>query len=220
MNHRFRRKLLIAKWISRVPFGRLRVMLYRVLLGYRIGGGWIGMYTVIAVDEFVAETIQVGIGNKIIGPFKFRAGKGVSIGHNNEFSCENWVLGDEFSKRNFARILDLGDCVMITSWHFIDVVGQVRIGEGTWCAGRGSQIWSHGLGVGDVLIGSNCYLGSAVRICPGSAIADDCVLAMGSVLTKRFGRRRSLIGGIPAKVIKDNYVRPSGRSEVGGEISE
>lgn len=210
VNFSFKKKLAVAVWISRLPLGRLRVFLYRVLLGYRIDGGWIGRGSVIAVDEFVAEDIQIGNRNRIVGPFAFNAGKGCRIGHDNEVSCENWVMGAEFRRSHYARKLVLGDRVMFTSGHFVDVVGEVRIGDQTWLAGRGSQIWSHGLGVveRDVRIGANCYIGSAVRICPGASVPDDSVLAMGSVLTKTIGVRKCLIGGVPAKVIREDYIRP------------
>lgn len=222
VNIPFKRKLAIAVWISRVPSGKLRVSLYRALLGYRIDEGWIGMHTVIAVDRFVAKDIKIGNRNRIVGPFEFNAGMCCRIGHDNEFSCENWVLGPGFECVHYGRKMLIGDHVMFTSGHFIDVVGEVRIGERTWLAGRGSQIWSHGLGVveRDVVIGANCYIGSAVRICPGASVPDDSVLAMGSVLTKAIKTRQCLIGGVPARVIRENYSRPSQRRSQGQEESE
>jgi acetyltransferase-like isoleucine patch superfamily enzyme len=57
----------------------------------------------------------------------------------------------------------------------------------------------------DITIGSDCYLGSAVRFSPGSSIADDVVVAMGSVVSGVLSESNALVGGVPARVLKANY---------------
>jgi len=78
------------------------------------------------------------------------------------------------------------------------------LGDGSWIAGVASQFWTHGTGTPDrdISIGKGCYLGSAVRFSPGSSVGDDVLVAMGSVVTKKFKEGRVLIGGVPAKIIK------------------
>ena len=105
---------------------------------------------------------------------------------------------------------------MITSGHFIDAVGGFLLGAGSWIAGRGSQFWTHGADASDrhVSIGARCYIGSAVRFAPGASIADQSVVAIGSVVTKKFTDRRVLVAGVPASVVREDYESPlAGRED-------
>ena len=56
-----------------------------------------------------------------------------------------------------------------------------------------------------VTIGSHCYIGSAVRFAPGSKVGNNCIITMGSVVTKKFCVDNALIRGVPAKVIRADY---------------
>ena len=71
----------------------------------------------------------------------------------------------------------------------------------------GSQFWTHGAGVVDrnIQIGRDCYLGSAIRFALGSGVGDNVIVAMGSVVTKKFEESMVMIGGVPATVLKRNY---------------
>jgi len=52
-----------------------------------------------------------------------------------------------------------------------------------------------------IRIGNNCWIGSKVTILDGVQVGDNCVIAAGAVVTKSMPSN-SIIGGIPAKVIK------------------
>jgi acetyltransferase-like isoleucine patch superfamily enzyme len=52
-----------------------------------------------------------------------------------------------------------------------------------------------------IKIGSNCWIGAKVTILDGVQIGDNCVVAAGAVVTKSMPSR-TIIGGVPAKVIK------------------
>lgn len=56
-----------------------------------------------------------------------------------------------------------------------------------------------------IVIGKNCWIGSKVTILDGVIIGDNCVIAAGSVITKSMPAN-SVIGGVPAKVLKNNSV--------------
>lgn len=58
-----------------------------------------------------------------------------------------------------------------------------------------------------IVIGKNCWIGSKVTILDGVNIGDNCVIAAGAVVTKSMPAN-SVIGGVPAKVIKNNLVNP------------
>lgn len=54
---------------------------------------------------------------------------------------------------------------------------------------------------GDVYIGTDCWIGANVFICEGVTIGDRVVVGANSVVTKNIPSN-SVVGGIPAKVIK------------------
>ena len=56
-----------------------------------------------------------------------------------------------------------------------------------------------------IAIGANCWIGSKVTILDGVTIGEGCVIAAGSVVTKNFPSN-SVIGGVPAKVLKTRMV--------------
>ena len=198
-------KLVLAGFISILPFNFLRVLGYR-LLGYKVSGH-LGFGTVIAVSEAYIEKCKIGIFNLFIGPMKVEIGAGASIENRNTFSCGFWTTREGHRDKNYARSLKIGKNTLITSGHHIDVAGLFVLGVGSWIAGMGSQFWTHGAGVTDrnIQIGCDCYLGSAVRFAPGSGVGDNVIVAMGSVVTKKFEDSKAMIGGGPATVLKKNY---------------
>ena len=54
---------------------------------------------------------------------------------------------------------------------------------------------------GRINIGDNCFLGMRSTILPGVTIANNCIVAAGSVVTKSFLEPGSVIAGNPAKKI-------------------
>ena len=200
-------KLALAVLVSLLPLNALRVLGYRVLFGYTITESRLGFGTVILVDKLEIERAQIGLFNLFVGPMRVVIGKGASIGNRNTFSCGYWVLRDQYKESHYARTLQLGKNVLITSGHYFDVAGTFKLGDRSWIAGIGSQFWTHGAGVRerDVVIGENCYLGSAVRFAPGSCIGDHVLVAMGSVVATPLLVDNALVGGVPARVLKENY---------------
>ncbi len=55
----------------------------------------------------------------------------------------------------------------------------------------------------DVNIGKHCWLCEDVIIAKGVSLADDTIVSAKSYVTKSFAKPNTIIGGIPAKVIKD-----------------
>ena len=56
---------------------------------------------------------------------------------------------------------------------------------------------------GRIKIGNNCFIGGRSVIMYGVELADDIIVASGSVVTKSFHRNRIVIGGNPARIIGD-----------------
>ena len=200
-------KVALAVLIGFLPLNFLRVLGYRLLFGYRIASSRIGFGTIVAVDEFAIARSKIGFFNQFIGPMKINIAEGASIGNRNTFSCGYWVLREDNKTMNYARTLEIGADTLITSGHHFDLAGKFKLGDRSWVAGIGSQFWTHGVGVRDrdIEIGSDCYLGSAIRFAPGASIGNNVLVAMGSVVSGKMDVNNALVGGIPAKALKENY---------------
>ena len=56
---------------------------------------------------------------------------------------------------------------------------------------------------GKIVIGSNCFIGEGAMLMYGIELADNIIVAAGSVVTKSFTESNIIIGGNPAKKISD-----------------
>ncbi len=199
-----RGRLIAAVAISAIPFKAVRTQLYRWTFGYRIVGSEIGFGTVIVVAHASLDNCKIGRFNRFLGPMRISIGAGSEIENHNVFDCGAWATR-EHSTVPYARELSIGRRTRITSHHFFDVVGRCVLGDDSWVAGRDSQFWTHGVGVTerDVSIGRGTYIGSAVRFAPGSSVADNVIVGLGSVVTKRIDTCNAIVAGMPAQVISE-----------------
>ncbi len=206
MNNR-KIKHIVALIIGLMPTSKVRIFLYRTLLGYRISRSYIGWATILVVDDAEISGCSIGRNNKFVGPMRIRIKDGSSIGSKNSFNCGWWTKEEQFKTANYERSLHIGTETLITSNHHFDVVGAFVLGNNSWIAGTASQFWTHGAGVQErnINIGECCYLGSAVRFSPGSSVGNNCIVGLGSVVTKKFDANNSIIAGHPAKIIRENY---------------
>jgi len=70
----------------------------------------------------------------------------------------------------------------------------------------------------DIRIGEHCYVGSAAVFAPGAGLADHTMVALGSLVARRFRRRNLIIGGVPAETLREGFDWETQRvvDEVGG----
>lgn len=54
-----------------------------------------------------------------------------------------------------------------------------------------------------VMIGDHCWLGEGSKVLKGVTLEGDDIVSTGAIVTKSFGRN-VLLGGVPAKVLKEN----------------
>lgn len=54
------------------------------------------------------------------------------------------------------------------------------------------------------VIGDNVYIGTGAKIFGDLVVADNCIIAAKSVVTKSITQKNSIVGEIPAKFIKKN----------------
>lgn len=197
----------LAFMISYLPLNGLRCLLYKLLLGYSIKNSKIGLGTILVIANATIEGATIGRSNLFMGPMSLVIKTGASIGKNNLFLCNEWTIREEFKDNHYDRCLVLAENTLIADAHFFDIAGKLTVGKGSWVAGRDSQFWTHGAGVRDrnIHIGEHCYIGSAARFAPGSELGNNVLVAMGSVVTGKPTTSNAMIGGVPARLIKENY---------------
>ena len=84
-----------------------------------------------------------------------------------------------------------------------DFTDRVTLGKNVIVGGRNSSLWTHNRQeTAPIEVGDFCYLGSEVRLAPGAKLPDECILGLGSVLTGEIREPRSLVAGVPAKVVR------------------
>lgn len=199
----------------------LKKPLYRLCFGYRIGKRVrIGISLIDARQCSIADDVTIGHLNLFTRIESLSMGDHVRIGHLNIFRG-----GDEVNIGRYAEVIRLneinsipepdvvnktdptfvlGPGSIVTTGHKIDFTDRVEIGKRTIIGGRNSSIWTHNRQrTMPISIGSFAYVGSEIRMAPGSQIPSRSIVGMGAVITSVLDAENTLIGGVPAKPIKD-----------------
>ncbi len=141
--------------------------------------------------------ISIGKGGKLVLGEMVQMARGtrIVIGQNAELTIGNnfWCNGDCFF--NCTTKISIGDNNMY-GWN---------IGFNTT---DGHHVYDNGVMKpmeGDITIGNHVWIASNCNIAKNTFIADDCVVAQNSLVGKRFEQPKCLIGGMPAKVIKEEF---------------
>ena len=196
--------MLVAAAISATPSPRLRRTLYRRVLGYSIDdSAQVAMFALLSVEHArIGPRARVGRFTRMSGPFELEMDEGARIGPGNVVACGSFASDERRS--GFRRTCRFGKDTLVTAAHYIDVSGGFELGDQSWLAGRGTQVWTHGAGHGGqaVSIGPRTYVGAAARFAPGSSVGPDSVVALGAVVTRPFEEPGVVLGGVPARVVK------------------
>jgi carbonic anhydrase/acetyltransferase-like protein (isoleucine patch superfamily) len=219
MTWRRRLRLALLAAVAILP-GFLKKPLYRSLFGYRIGRGVrIGLVLLDAREVDLGEGTEIGHLNLVVRVGRLATGKRARIGSLNIVrGGEEVRLGDyaEVMRLNVLNAIPDHDCTtspvsrleigagaVIVSGHRVDFTDRVTIGRNVILGGRSSSLWTHNRQqTAPIVIGDFCYIGSEVRMAPGARLPERCILALGSVLTGAIETSGSLVGGVPAKVIR------------------
>lgn len=191
------KKALFLKLIKHFPVNSVRIFLLKKMFGYIIGK-------------------NVKIGKVIINCNKVTIGDNVYIASSNIISCNELSIGNKTAihsgnvfqgSANFS----IGANSRIINNHYFDLHNDIKIGNNTWIAGKGSQFWTHGsihtkLKTKDlcVIIKNDIYVGSASLFSPGVIIESENLIALGSVVSKSFLESKTIIAGNPAIIVKQD----------------
>ena len=215
----WRLRLAVLTLVAMLP-APLKNAAYRRLFGYRIGKGVrIGLVLLDAAQVDLGEGTRLGHFTAIHRVGRLETGRQVFVGALNIIRGGDRVtLGDysEVMRLNVLNaipdhdcttepqsVLEVGAGTVITSGHRIDFTDRVTLGKNVIIGGRNSSLWTHNRQeTAPIEIGDFCYLGSEVRLAPGATLPDECVLGLGSVLTGEIREPRSLVAGVPAKVVR------------------
>ena len=194
---------------------------YRLFYGYRIGKRVrIGVSIIDAQECEIADDVLIGHLNLVLGVKKISIGDHTKIGHLNIIRG-----GDEVQLGRYSEIMrtnqinsipepdvvnptdprfSLGDGSIITTGHKIDFTDRVKIGRRSIIGGRNSSLWTHNRQrTRPIEIGSFTYVGSEIRMAPGSTLPSRCIVGIGSVVTGQLTEEERLIAGVPAKTLKE-----------------
>jgi len=213
-------RLVVLGFIAVLPSFLMRPC-YRLLFGYRVGKRVrIGFSIIDAGQCVIEDDVCIGHLNIVLGVGKLALADHVRIGHLNIIRG-----GEEVRLGRFSEIIrmneinsipdpdvvnpvepcfSLGPGSVITAGHKIDFTDRVDIGRRAIIGGRNSSLWTHNRQKTlPIRIGDFAYVGSEIRMAPGSSIPPRCVVGIGSVITGEIESPGWLIAGVPAKPIKE-----------------
>ena len=213
-------RLVVLGFIALLPSFLLRPC-YRLLFGYRVGKRVrIGFSIIDAGQCVIEDDVRIGHLNIVLGVGKLALADHVRIGHLNIIRG-----GEEVRLGRFSEIIrmneinsipdpdvvnpvepcfSLGPGSVITTGHKIDFTDRVDIGRRAIIGGRNSSLWTHNRQrTLPIRIGDFAYVGSEIRMAPGSSIPPRSVVGIGSVITGEIDSQGWLIAGVPAKPIKE-----------------
>jgi len=138
--------------------------------------------------------------------------KALELGSNSVIGQRNWISASKVLIDAYGGecgTMKIGNESAITSAHYIDTSGGIKMGECSTIAGVKSTIVTHQIDlfqskqkVFPLAIGNHSFIGSDCRIVPGSRIGSRIIVAMGSVVTGKLDQSEYIYGGIPAKPLK------------------
>ena len=171
--------------VATLPASRVKNSLLRTL-GWTIGDD-------VRVGPCLVSNVGVvDIGDgAIIGAFNVvRDLAELTIGEHAQLGHWNWVTCSRaFREGGSGCRFYLGRHSAITSRHYIDCSGGIRVGAYTTIAGERSTLITHGISwktcaqtSSPIEIGDYCLLSSNVQVTPGTVVGSRIVAGMGATL--------------------------------------
>ncbi len=198
----------------------LKVLAYRLFLGYRIGRGVRFSFGGVVVGKEVQLGDHVEIGFlAVVRGRRVSIGRHSSVGTFSYVSCEVIEIGEDAKIREQVFVggpqlpeskFTLGDRTIVLQMAFINPTKPVTIGDDTGIGGH-CLIFTHGAWLNQldgypvtyqsVTLGKSVWLPWRVFLMPGTTIGDGSVIGANSLVSGEIPPY-SLAVGSPAKVIK------------------
>ena len=221
-------RILLIIAIALVPGNALRILLYRILLGYRIDiHSQIGPFNYIDVAECELHGATIGRFNEvrarrlIMGPKsslrrfnRIRFANHVMLSEESVIVSRNTIIGTSGKISPYKKYenFSLGFGSIVTIGHHFDISDSITINENVTFAGIGCQAWTHGFDTshvkiqGPIMIGSNVYIGSGSIILQGLLISDNVSIGAGTVVSKSITESGFYVSsGLLRKGVAGNY---------------
>jgi acetyltransferase-like isoleucine patch superfamily enzyme len=188
----------------------LKLILFGLVFGWTVGKGAKIGYSVILCTK-----VRIGSNSRIRHLNIFRDLKTLEIGDQTKILNFNHFMASK--ERDWPDAFSIGNNSQITSRHFFDCSGAIRIGNLCLIGGRDSQCWTHFFDSRDgirriewreLAIADRCYVGARATLLY-CKIPSDSVVGAGAVVTKDFSKEGT---GLLLAVIFP--ARPSTRSEM------
>lgn len=166
----------------------------------------------------IAEDVQINVRGR------FEIGDCSIIKSGTTIQCEDFIAGEylymsksvEIGRGGFTNneaIVKIGNHVGIFENTLINPNSTVTIGDEVGI-GTEVMIWTHGAWLdvtqgfpsdfGPVTIGNNVWLPARTIMLPNTSIGDNCVIGIGSIITKPIPAN-SMAAGSPCRVLRENY---------------
>ncbi len=180
--------------VAALPASELKNALLR-RLGWAIGDGvHIGPCLVLRLGH-----VDIGSGAYIGSCNVLRDLATLTLGEHTEIMHWNWVTASRLlGEAGAPCLLQLGPHSNITSRHYIDCSGGIRVGTTSAIGGVRSTLITHGISVmswpartlrktndctlGPIEIGDYCLLSSNVQVSPGTVVGSRIVVGMGATI--------------------------------------
>lgn len=164
-----------------LPGAAQRLLLRRAL-------GWtVGERTKIGLSIIASRNVQIGADCRIGHLNLFWNLRSIAIGDRTEILNLNHAIASH--EEDWPDDFSIGDNSKITSRHFFDCSGGIRIGNNCLIGGRDSQFWTHyfdprrgRIQLKDLVIGDRCYVCARATLVY-CYIPPGCVVGAGAVVT-------------------------------------
>jgi len=163
-----------------------------------------------------AGSLRLSVGSMIKSFNVINGCELVELGSFAIIGYGNLISGPPLSTGLFPHSPDrrpefrLGEHASVVRNHRIECSDMVEIGRFSTIGGTQTEILTHGIDIFEsvqrtapVTIGEYCYFGSRIVIQSGATVPARCVVAPGAVVNGSPGGPEQLLGGVPAKTIKD-----------------
>jgi acetyltransferase-like isoleucine patch superfamily enzyme len=184
-------KKLLMVFITLAPASRIKNFLLAHALGWEVGSeSVVHPILVLGVGEVrIGRRVRIGPGNVIRDLTEWR------MDDNSRLGQWNWISASRpLIQAGGAGVLHIGKHSAVTSRHYFDCSGGLRIGQYSTVAGVRSTALTHGIDwkaskqtTRGITIGDHCLISSNVSLPPGSTISDRTVVGMGTTVGMKAG---------------------------------